>query len=308
MTVTSPKPSSSCNLKRDRRLKNRAQVYFDNAVKAGLKLNKTKVTVLGLGQIGLPVAQYIQAKKLEVWGYDISTPTVERVNKTERFKATTDWNDIPPTDVYVVCVTTTQKDCAPDLSPVFDVCKLIAQKAKPQALVSIESTIIPGTCKKIYETTFHKKIKLVHCPHRYWPAEPEKHGVNQVRILGAVNKESLETGIKFYKDELGIPMHVVSAVEVAEMCKITENAHRYLQIALAEELKMMCAKIGMNYDELRGALNTKWNVDLPGARQGIGGPCLPKDIRYVTSVAPSEILDCAIDVDKKYREWLARQT
>jgi nucleotide sugar dehydrogenase len=270
-------------------------------------LNIIKVAVLGLGQIGLPVAQYIRAKGLEVWGYDINAATVEGVNKTEKFKATTDWNNVPQVDAYVICVTTTQKNGAPDLSPVFDVCKVIAQNAKPSALVSIESTIIPGTCKKIYETTFQKKLKLVHAPHRYWPAEPEKHGVNQLRVLGAVNKESLTAGLKFYKNSLGIPMHVVSAVEVAEMCKITENAHRYLQIALAEELRMMCAKLGMNFDELRAALNTKWNVDLPEARQGIGGPCLPKDIRYVTSVAPSEILESAMDVDKKYREWLAKQ-
>jgi nucleotide sugar dehydrogenase len=230
------------------------------------------------------------------------------VGKTEKFKATTQWNDVPQADIFVICVTTTQKDCAPDLSPVFDVCKLISQKAQPSALVSIESTIIPGTCKKIYETTFQKRLNLVHAPHRYWPAEPETHGVNQIRVLGAVNQESLRAGLKFYKDTLGIPMHMVSAVEVAEMCKITENAHRYLQIAFAEELKMMCTKLGMNFVELREALNTKWNVDLPEARQGIGGPCLPKDIRYVTSVAPSEILDCAVDVDKKYREWLTKQT
>lgn len=273
-----------------------------------MKLDKTKVAVLGLGQIGLPVAQYIQAKGLEVWGYDISATTVGRVGKTEKFNATTNWKDLPQVDAYIVCVTTTQKNGSPDLSPVFDVCKLIAQKAKPSALVSIESTIIPGTCKKIYDAIFQERIRLVHAPHRYWPAEPEKHGVNQLRVLGAVNEESLAAGLKFYKKLLGIPMYAVSTAEVAEMCKITENAHRYLQIAFAEELKMMCAKIGMNFDELRTALNTKWNVDLPEARQGIGGPCLPKDIRYVTSVAPSEILESAISVDKKYREWLVKQS
>jgi nucleotide sugar dehydrogenase len=266
-----------------------------------------KVAVLGLGQVGLPVAEYIHTRGLEVLGYDISPNTVDRVNKAEKFKATTDWGKVPQVDAYVVCVTTTQKDCSPDLSPVFDVCKLIAQNAKPASLVSIESTIIPGTCKKIYETTFQKKLNLVHAPHRYWPAEPEKHGVNQLRVLGGVNQEGLTAGLKFYKDMLGIPMHVVSAVEVAEMCKITENAHRYLQIAFAEELKMMCAKMGMNFDELRTALNTKWNVDLPEARQGIGGPCLPKDTRYVTSVAPSLLLDCAIKVDQQYRDWFAKQ-
>ena len=91
------------------------------------------------------------------------------------------------------------------------------------------------------------------------------------------------------------------------MCKITENSHRYLQIAFAEDLKMLCEKIGMNFDDLRAAMNTKWNVDLPEAREGIGRHCLPKDIRYVTSIAPSEILDSALNVDKKYREWLTKK-
>lgn len=265
-----------------------------------------KVCVVGLGQIGLPVAEYVLAKGLEVWGYDINPRTVENASKTEKIKATNDWQDIPQVDIYIVCVTTSQRDGSPDLSPVFDVCKQIAEKAKPSSLVAIESTITPGTCKKIFESIFKSKVNLVHAPHRYWALEPVKHGVNQIRVIGAVNKESLSAGVKFYKDTLGIPMHVVSSAEVAEMCKITENSHRYLQIAFAEELKMICARIGLNFDELREAMNTKWNVDLPEARQGIGGHCLPKDIRYVTSLAPSQLLESALDVDKKYREWLSK--
>ena len=102
-------------------------------------------------------------------------------------------------------------------------------------------------------------------------------------------------------------MHVCSSIEVAEMCKITENSHRYLQIAFAEDLKMLCAKIGMNFEDLRAACNTKWNVDIPEARDGIGRHCLPKDIRYVTSLAPSTLLESAMKVDKEYREWLTKQ-
>lgn len=271
-----------------------------------LKLNKMKVCVVGLGQVGLPVAQYAQAKGLEVWGIDINPATVENARKTGKFKLTSSWQDVPEVDFYILCVTTSQRNDAPDLSPVFDVCKKISEKAKPSALVSIESTIIPGTCKKIFEAIFKNKINLVHVPHRYWALDPEKHGVNQIRVIGAVNPESLSVGLKFYQGTLGIPMHVVSSAEVAEMCKITENAHRFLQIAFAEELKMICARIGLDFDELRKAMNTKWNVDIPEAKTGIGGHCLPKDIRYVTSLAPSTILESAIEVDKKYREWLSK--
>jgi UDP-N-acetyl-D-mannosaminuronate dehydrogenase len=70
---------------------------------------------------------------------------------------------------------------------------------------------------------------------------------------------------------------------------------------------MMCSRIGMDFEELRAAMNTKWNVDLPQAREGIGRHCLPKDIRYVTSLTPSILLGSAMEVDKKYREWLTKQ-
>ena len=263
--------------------------------------------VVGLGQVGLPVAQYVRAKGFEVWAYDINPVTVENARGMGILKATSSWQDVPPVDVYIICVTTGQVNGGPDLSPVFDVCKKIAQEARSSSLVSIESTIIPGTCKKIFETIFKSRVNLVHVPHRYWANDSEKHGVNQIRAIGGVNSESLSAGVKFYQDTLGIPMHVASSVEVAEMCKITENSHRYLQIAFTEEVKMICAKIGLDFDEVRKACNTKWNVDMPEARSGIGGHCLPKDIRYVTSLAPSQLLESAIDVDKKYREWLSKQ-
>jgi nucleotide sugar dehydrogenase len=288
------------------RLKNQAELKWTNP-RLILKMSQMKVCVVGLGQVGIPVAQYVEAKGLEVWGIDINPATVENARKKGNFKLTNSWQDVSQADVYIICVTTSQRNDAPDLSPVFDVCKEIAEKANQSTLVSIESTIIPGTCKKIFETIFKNNINLVHVPHRYWALDPEKHGVNQIRVIGAVNPESLNEGLKFYKDTLGIPLHVVSSVEVAEMCKITENAHRYLQISFAEELKMTCAKIGIDFDELRKALNTKWNVDVPEARSGIGGHCLPKDIRYVTSLVPSLILESALEVDKKYREWLSKQ-
>ena len=266
-----------------------------------------KVCVVGLGQIGFPVAEYVSEKGLDVWGYDISSVAVERFSKKGKVKATTNWGDIPQMDVYIVSVTTGQLDGAPDLSAVFDVCKKVAQKAEPSALVAIESTIVPGASHKVFRDIFKGKVHLVHAPHRYWADEPVDHGVNQLRVIGAVDDESLALGLKFYKETLGIPMHACSSVEVAEMCKVVENSHRFLQIAFAEDLKMLCSKIDINFDDLRAAMNTKWNVDLPEARDGIGRHCLPKDIRYVTSLAPNTLLDSAMKVDKEYREWLAKQ-
>jgi nucleotide sugar dehydrogenase len=271
-------------------------------------MTNMRVCVIGLGQIGLPVAEYANQKGLETWGYDISAKTVETVSTAGKIKATNSWEDVPPSDVYLICVTTGQTDGCPDISAVYEVCKKITRKNTTEPLVSIESTIVPGTSKKVFDSIFKGKVKLVHAPHRYWADDPEKHGVNQPRVLGAINEESLKAGIKFYKETLGIPMYECSTIEVAEMCKITENSHRYLQIAFSEELKMMCTRIGLDFEDLRKACNTKWNVEIPEAREGIGRHCLPKDIRYVTTLTPSEILESAMIVDKKYREWLNKQT
>ena len=70
---------------------------------------------------------------------------------------------------------------------------------------------------------------------------------------------------------------------------------------------MMCAKVGFDFEDLRKACNTKWNVNIPEAREGIGRHCLPKDVRYVISLVPSQILESAINVDKQYRTWLSKQ-
>jgi UDP-N-acetyl-D-mannosaminuronic acid dehydrogenase len=270
-------------------------------------MDKMKVCVLGLGNIGLPVAQYTLKKGLAVWGYDISSNSVKKAKETGIIKATTSWRDIPPVDVYIVCVSTLIANGKPGLSPVFDAAEKISQKANQSSLVSIESTIIPGASRKIYETIFNQNVKLVHVPHRYWIEDSVKRGVKQKRVIGAVNAESLRVGLDFYQNMLKIPLHKVSSVETAEMSKITENAHRFVQIAFAEELKMICAEIGLDFDELRNACNTKWNVDMPEARDGIGGHCLPKDIRYVMSLTTfNTLLESAVIVDKKYRDWLSR--
>ena len=78
---------------------------------------------------------------------------------------------------------------------------------------------------------------------------------------------------------LGIPMHPVTEIEIAEITKVVENAHRYLQIAFAEDLYLYCQANNINFPELRDALNTKWNVNILEPREGIGGHCLPKDTK-----------------------------
>jgi nucleotide sugar dehydrogenase len=267
-----------------------------------------EVCVLGLGEVGLPTAKYILSRGFEVYGYDISSVAIKRAKGEGILRATNIWDEIPPVDIYVICVSTLLKGEVPDLSPVFDVCEKISQKANSHSLVSIESTIVPGTCRKIYESIFNRSINLVHVPHRYWAGDPVKHGVRQLRVIGAVNQGSLEIGIKFYRGMLDIPLHVCSSIEVAEMCKIAENAYRYVQIAFAEELRMICETLGLSFNEVREACNTKWNVEILEARDGIGGHCLPKDVRYLSSLTiHNTLLKGAIKADEEYRKWLSER-
>ena len=108
---------------------------------------------------------------------------------------------------------------------------------------------------------------------------------------------------------LGIRMHPVPQIEIAEITKIAENAHRYLQIAFAEDLYLYCQANNINFAELRDALNTKWNVNILEPRDGIGGHCLPKDTKMFLQSSKSirsKILASAIEVDEDYRRY--RQT
>ena len=269
-------------------------------------MRNVKACVLGLGQIGLPTATYILRKGLGVWGYDINPITVKKAREERILNATSNWHEIPPVDIYIICVSTILKNDMPDLSPIFDVCEKISQKARQSSLVSIESTVMPGTSKKVYEKIFEKNINLVHVPHRYWAEDPARHGVKQLRVIGAVNPESLNAGLRFYRDILEIPLHVASSIEIAEMSKIAENAYRYVQIAFAEELKMICEHKGLNFNEVRNACNTKWNIEILEARDGIRGHCLPKDIQHLASLTTyNTILRSAMRVDKEYKKWLS---
>ena len=101
-------------------------------------------------------------------------------------------------------------------------------------------------------------------------------------------------------------MHAVPQIEIAEITKIAENAHRYLQIAFAEDLYLYCQANNINFAELRDALNTKWNVNILEPRDGIGGHCLPKDTKMFLQSSKSirsKILASAIDVDEDYRRY-----
>jgi UDP-N-acetyl-D-mannosaminuronate dehydrogenase len=132
---------------------------------------------------------------------------------------------------------------------------------------------------------------------------------SDMAILNSSPEDEKIYGIGKYEDKdksnksLDIRMHPVSKIEIAETTKIVENAHRYLQIAFAEELYLYCQVNNINFSELRDALNTKWNVKILEPREGIGGHCLPKDTKMFlqSSKIENKILTAAIQADEDYR-------
>ena len=336
--------------------------------------SRLKVLVIGLGQLGLPVAKYvIDRGGFDVYGYDISTKAIDRAQKIAGIKRIRDTNsnnnsitnnnpitnyDFSEFDVFIICVSTHKPDdmFSPQIDGLLSIVEKISKEAKNGALVSIESTIPKGTSKKVFEMLNHR-LHVAHAPHRWYALEQEEHGVNQLRVLGGVCQCCLDVAMQFYDgstvDEqqhqqlqehqqhqqdqlhqeqeeqqqqqdqnqqtdtaipnksLGIRMHAVPQIEIAEITKIAENAHRYLQIAFAEDLYLYCQANNINFAELRDALNTKWNVNILEPRDGIGGHCLPKDTRMFLQSSKSirsKILAAAIEVDEDYRRYRQSRT
>jgi UDP-N-acetyl-D-mannosaminuronate dehydrogenase len=289
-----------------------------------------KVVVIGLGQLGLPVAKYVKEKGFDAYGYDISEKAMTTAESNFGIKKASSFNDF---DVLIICVSTHVPDdmFSPQVDGLMSVVEKISREAKSGALISIESTIPKGTSQKVFEKLDHR-LHVVHAPHRWYALEEQEHGVNQLRILGGVSKCCLQEGLRFYDGKIGsdkdaaaaattsptpaasnevhalsIPMHPVSSIEVAELTKIIENAHRYLQIAFAEELYLYCKSTNISFAELRDSLNTKWNVNVLEPRDGIGGHCLPKDTKMFinsSNAIKSKILQAATEIDEDYREYI----
>ena len=240
-----------------------------------------KILVIGLGQLGLPAARYVKKKGFDVFGFDVNANAVDRAERQAGIKRARDFRDY---DAYIVCISTHTTDdmFLPDIQGVLSIADRISKEANNDGtLVSIESTIPMGTSEKVLEILGHR-LHVVHAPHRWYAFEEKEHGVNQLRVIGGVYDCCIRDGIHFYNNQqpvenmnftgtistgvaslepclnssivtnnksLEIPMHPVSKIEIAETTKVVENAHRYLQIAFAEELYLYCRKNNINFSE-----------------------------------------------------------
>jgi UDP-N-acetyl-D-mannosaminuronic acid dehydrogenase len=266
-----------------------------------------KTLVIGLGQIGYNNCVYMTRHGLDVDGYDISDEAVQHALNTGVIQ--NEATSFKGYDYYIICVSThnPQNMLFPSLEGFFDVIHRLAIEGKEGSLVAIESTITKGTSRKANDILNHR-LHVAHVPHRFYSEEKDVHGISQNRVLGGCEACCITEALYYYLNLLNIPIHVVDDIELAELSKIIENTYRMIQIAFAEELKMFCDIQSIDFTELRKAINSKWNVKILEARDGINGHCLPKDSQMYLSLTeqaiPFSIAYSAKAVDRQYKRHI----
>ncbi len=265
------------------------------------------VGVVGLGYVGLPFAVEKAKVGFRVIGVEQNPVRAAKVNRGENYIrdvqdeelrelvaqglicAETDFERVSEMDVIVICVPTPlTKNLTPDLQYVEKVTREIAARLRPGQLISLESTTYPGTTEElmlpILESSglkVEKDFFLVHSPERVDPGNKRYTTRNTCKVVGGVGPASLEVGVAFYSQtvERVIP---VSSAKVAELVKVFENTFRAVNIALVNELALLCDRMGLNVWEVLEAAFTKPFGIMPfWPGPGVGGHCIPVDPHYL---------------------------
>ena len=290
-----------------------------------------KVTTVGLGYIGLPTSALIASNGIEVFGVDINPEVVETINQGKIHIIEPDLEDavaqavekgylkagtkIKAASTYLVVVPTPFKgNHEPDISYVEAATKEIIPHLKAGDLYIIESTSPVGTTEKMRNYIYSKrpelenKIHIAYCPERVLPGNVMHELVHNDRVIGGVDEASTQKAIEFYKDFVKGELHATNA-RTAEMCKLTENSSRDVQIAFANELSLICDKADINVWELIKLANKHPRVNILQPGCGVGGHCIAVDPYFITSEFPmeSQIIGKAREINNYKSFWCAEQ-
>lgn len=294
-------------------------------------VNNIQVVTIGLGYIGLPTSALIADNKIKVHGVDISQHVVDTVNSGKIHIVEPDLENIVAhavnsgflvagitpvaANTYLIVVPTPFKgNHEPDISYVQAATESIIPLLKKGDLYIIESTSPVGTTEKMMELIFSKRpelqdqIYLAYCPERVLPGNVMYELVNNDRVIGGVNDASTTKAIEFYKLFVKGQLHATNA-RTAEMCKLTENSSRDVQIAFANELSLICDKAGINVWELIKLANKHPRVNILQPGCGVGGHCIAVDPYFIVSDYPleSRIIGKAREVNNHKAFWCAEK-
>jgi UDP-N-acetyl-D-glucosamine dehydrogenase len=278
---------------------------------ARIRSRSARVCIIGLGYVGLPLAELFAGKGYPVLGFDIDSQKVERLKagrsyighiaservaeliRTGRFEPTDDPACFGLADAIIICVPTPLTEARePDLSCVLHTGRSVARHLRPGQLVILESTTYPGTTEDLLRPVLEENglragqdFFLAFSPEREDPGNRNYSAGNIPKVVGGVNEVSRDLAVALYAPVVGgvVP---VSSTRVAEACKILENTYRCVNIALVNELKVVFDRMGIDVWEVIGAAKTKpfgFQAFYPGP--GLGGHCIPIDPFYLTWAA-----------------------
>ena len=290
-----------------------------------------KACFMGLGYIGLPTAIIAAKHGVEVVGVDVNQKVVDKTNSgnlhiveegledllreviaSGKFKAYTRPQE---SDAYFIVVPTPFKgDHEPDISFVEAATKMVLPLLKKGDLFVIESTSPIGTTEKMADLIFTQRpelkgnIYMAYCPERVLPGNIIYELVNNDRVIGGIDIPSTEKAKEFYSHFVKGELHTTNS-RTAEMCKLTENASRDVQIAFANELSLICDKAGINVWELIELANKHPRVNILQPGCGVGGHCIAVDPYFISSAYPSEsrIISEARNINNYKAEWCAEK-
>ena len=298
-------------------------------------INKeTKIAVIGLGYVGLPIALEF-ARKMKVVGFDINQKRVDmmrnNIDPSEELEPaafegcdihfTADLNDLKDVTFFVVAVPTPiDKHNLPDLSPLIGASKTVGQALKKGDYVVYESTVYPGcteedcipVLEEISGLKFRDDFMVGYSPERINPGDTTHTLTNVTKVVSGCCAESLEEIAKVYESVVTAGVHRAASIKVAEAAKIIENTQRDVNIALVNELSIIFNKMGINTYDVLEAAGTKWNFlkFFPGL---VGGHCIGVDPYYLTYKAKefgyhAQIINSGRFVNDSMGGYVAKQT
>ncbi|WP_292269386.1 UDP-N-acetyl-D-mannosamine dehydrogenase [Butyricimonas sp.] len=290
-----------------------------------------KACFMGLGYIGLPTAIIAAKHGVQVTGVDINPRVVELTNQgklhiiepgmeemlgevvaNETLKASVAPEE---SDAYFMVVPTPFKgNHEPDISYVEAATRAVLPLLKEGDLYVIESTSPVGTTEKMMDLIYTErpelrdKIYIAYCPERVLPGNVIYELVHNDRVIGGVNEISTKKAIEFYAQFVQGTLHRTNA-RTAEMCKLTENSSRDVQIAFANELSLICDKAGINVWELINLANKHPRVNILQPGCGVGGHCIAVDPYFITAEFPmeSKIIADAREINNYKAFWCAEK-
>lgn len=286
---------------------------------------------MGLGYIGLPTAIIAAKSGIEVVGVDINVKVVEQTNaghlhivepglqemlqdvlESGRFKAI---SSPEVSDVYFVVVPTPFKDNhQPDISYVENATRTLIPLLKEGDLFVIESTSPVGTTEQMAEIIYKERpelrglIHIAYCPERVLPGNVIYELVNNDRVIGGVDEVSTSHAIEVYSKFVIGELHPTNA-RTAELCKLTENSSRDVQIAFANELSMICEQADINVWNLIDLANKHPRVNILQPGCGVGGHCIAVDPYFITAAYPAQaqIIAKAREINNYKAQWCAEK-